>query len=512
MKYYMIPFLVSVCLLTGCQRNARQDTNQTIKPNVIFILADDLGYGDVHTLNPDSRIPTPNMDRLALEGITFTDAHSGSGVCTPTRYGVLTGRYAWRSRLKRGVLNGYSKHLIDPDRTTVADIFKKAGYITACFGKWHLGMDMPLLEGTENKLHKLDSSKHIQNSPIEYGFDYFYGISASLDFPPYVYIENDRFTEATSDSLPKTPFPTYARRGERAPGFKLVESLDIITSKAVEFMEERAQQSFFLYLPLTAPHKPVLPHERFRGNTQLGHYGDFVTQVDWTVGQILDKLDQLEIADNTLVILTSDNGSFMKRIGEDSNHPSGSPGHVKDETIQAFDPANHRSNYIFRGTKADIWEGGHHVPFLLRWPDVVQKASQNDQSICLTDFFSTAADITGHNPDRSSEGEDSFSILPLLKKERGYSREAVIHHSSAGMFAIRKGKWKLVLGNGSGGRQAPRGKAFEGPYQLFDMQADQVESQDVASENPGIVEDLLKDFDTIYERTEAARPDKSSRR
>jgi arylsulfatase A-like enzyme len=496
----------ALCVFASCQSNEPTATDQKINkkhPNVIYILADDLGFGDVHALNQKSIIPTPNMDRLAKEGAAFLDAHSGSAVCTPTRYGVLTGRYAWRTRLKRGVLRGYSKHLIDPNRTTVANLFQQSGYKTACIGKWHLGMDMPLVENHGTTKFKINSEGRIKNGPNVNGFDYFYGISASLDFPPYGFMENDRFTKAMTDTLPLTKFPKYARAGERDEDFKLEDCLDILTTKATAYIRENAQQPFFLYLPLTAPHKPVLPHERFRGSTPLGPYGDFVTQVDWTIGELLNTLDELGIAKNTLVILTSDNGSFMKRIGEDSNFPEGSIGHVKDQTIQAFAPANHQPNANFRGTKADIYEAGHRVPFLVRWPEQIQAATLIKTPICLTDFYGTVADLLGQKHQRETTGEDSFSFLPLLNQSGIYQREPIIHHSSNGMFAMRKGDWKLILGNGSGGRQAPRGKPFNQPYQLYNLANDEAEKMDVSGQNPKVMKELLSAFDSIHTRTES---------
>lgn len=469
------------------------DARLHTKPNIVYILADDLGYGDLHALNPASSIPTPNMDRLAAEGMTFTDAHSGSAVCTPTRYGVVTGRYCWRTRLKRGVLNGYSKHLIDPERVTVADVFKQAGYATACIGKWHLGMDMPTRPKGERYAGGEDP---IQNGPLANGFDYFYGVSASLDMPPYVFIENDRFTEMTTTNYSATPFPAYSRKGEMAPGFRHEDGLDILTKKAVGYIQEQGRKPFFLYFALTAPHKPVLPHSRFRGKTKLGPYGDFIVQVDWTVGQILDTLDELGLAKNTLVILTSDNASFMFRADK------GSKNHVVNPSVQAFLPENHTPNYIFRGTKADIWEGGHRVPFLARWPNVVTPGSECMQTICLTDLFATVADLTDRGVDRSVEGEDSFSLLPLLSGKGDYFREPVINHSIGGMFAIRSKDWKLVLGNGSGGRQKPGGKRFQGPYELYNLKLDISEKTNVATASPEVVQGMLSQFDRIFERTE----------
>ena len=463
-------------------------------PNVVYILADDLGYGDVHALNIKSSIPTPNMDRLAGEGMTFTDAHSGSAVCTPTRYGILTGRYCWRSRVKRGVLNGYSKHLIEPDRITVADLFKQAGYATACIGKWHLGMDMPSHPKGQQYLGGEDP---IKNGPRSIGFDTFYGVSASLDMPPYVFIEDEHFEEMTTTNFQTRGFPAYSRGGKMAPGFRHEDGLDILTKKATDYIKAQDGKPFFLYFPMTAPHKPVLPHPRFRGKTSLGPYGDFIVQVDWTVGQVLNTLDELGLVDDTLVILTSDNGSFMYRA------TGGNEDHVSNEKVQAYHPEKHAPNHVFRGTKTDVWEGGHRVPFLVRWPKVVESGSESAETICLTDLFATVADLTGREIDRAVEGEDSFSFLSLLSRKGSYAREPVINHSISGMFAIRMGEWKLVLGTGSGGRQTPTGKRFQGPYPLYNLASDISEITDVASDEPEKAQAMLAEFDRIYNRTEA---------
>jgi len=281
-------------------------------PNIVYILADDMGYGDVRCLNENGKIPTPHMDRLAAEGMTFTDAHSGSAVCTPTRYGFLTGRYAWRTRLARGVLMGYSAPLIAPGRMTVASFLKSHGYATAGFGKWHLGLGLPTTDGkpAEGDGSNVDFAKPIANGPTSLGFDTYYGISASLDMPPYVYIDNDKFA-----GVPTTT-RKYIREGLATEDFEAVDVLPKITAKAVEYIEARAKAGaagakptpFFLYLPLNAPHTPIAPTKEFQGKSGLNDYGDFVMQVDDTVGQVLGALDRAGLADDTLVIVTSDNG------------------------------------------------------------------------------------------------------------------------------------------------------------------------------------------------------------
>ena len=463
------------------------------RPNIIFIMADDMGYGDPQCMNPTSKIPTPGLDRLAREGMTFTDAHSPSAVCTPTRYGVLTGRYCWRSKLKRGVLNGYGEPLIDKDRVTVADVLSQNGYHTAAVGKWHLGFGFS--KQGQGKKRKFDFSKPIDHGPNQLGFDYFHGLPASLDFPPYVYIENDRLTQFPSLRQEAIGFPKYLRPGERSPDFIFEESLDYLLDKATKVIQKQAATTdpFFLYFPLTSPHKPVYPHARFVGKSGLGPYGDFVMQTDWIVGQVLDVIDAAEIAENTLVIFTSDNGSFMRRLTDTDQ-----PDHVTDEKVQGYFPHHHRANGALRGTKADIWEAGHRVPFFARWPGKVAAGSQCHETICHVDLTATCAEIIGV-PLPSTVAEDSFSVLPLLKG-KDWERAPVIHHSGAGMFAIREGKWKLVYGNGSGGRAKPRGKADQGPFMLFDLSKDTSETTDRASERPEIVARLAKKLLEIRQR------------
>lgn len=463
---------------------------QAAHPNIVFILADDMGFGDVQGQNPDSQIPTPNLDRLASEGMTFTDAHSPSAVCTPTRYGLITGRYCWRSRLKSGVLNGYGTPLIETDRPTVASFLGSQGYHCGVVGKWHLGLGFAKKSESNEDL---DFSKPVNGGPNALGFDESYVIPASLDFPPYVFVQNGAVTEQPSIDQPAVKFPAFVRAGPRSSDFVLEDCLDILLKQAVSFIDANANQQkpFFLYFPLTAPHKPVLPHPRFRGKTELGPYGDFVVQVDWTVGQVLKALDDADVADETLVVYSSDNGSFMYRLDETEAD------HVADNTIQGFRDDHHTANHIFRGTKADIWEAGHHVPFLARWPGRIKPGSQCDTTICLTDFFATAGEIVGADPPDGA-APDSYSLLPLFDSNPDqHKRPPVIHHSAAGMFAIRDGEWKLVLGNGSGGRQLPRGKPFERPFQLFNLANDLREQHEVLKQHPDIAARLEQACEAI---------------
>lgn len=468
--------------------------NDDGKPNVIVILADDLGYGDVEPLNDRSKISTPAFTQLAKNGMTFVDAHSPSAVCTPTRYGLICGRYPWRSPMKRGVLGGYSKPLIEEDRQTVASMMKKAGYATCCVGKWHLGLgwqwakepakDINNMGIAGGKPKLVDYSKPLTYTPNNVGFDHSFIIPASLDMSPYVYIHNNRATKIPDSVIEAKKFPEFYRKGEIAEDFKIDEVLDKLTSEACKFISESAANDnpFFLYFPLSAPHKPVLPHSRFEEKTDLGPYGDFITQVDWTVGEVLRTLKDSGVLENTLLIVTSDNGSFMYRLeGEETDH-------AVERTVHGYNPETHQANANWRGTKADIWEAGHRVPFFVHWPAKVKGGTRSDATVCHTDMLATFAEIVGVEFDRSS-AEDSFSFVAALNGEK-HDRKAVIHQSGSGHLAIRDGKWKLVLGSGSGGREKPRGKPFEKPFHLYDLSSDPGETKNLFEAQPDVVNRL----------------------
>ncbi|MEZ5362684.1 MAG: sulfatase-like hydrolase/transferase [Bryobacterales bacterium] len=308
------------------------------KPNIVFILADDMGFGDVQALNPKSKIPTPNLNRLSREGMTFVDAHTGSAVCTPTRYGLVTGRYSWRGSLKKGVLNGYGKPLIEQGRETIGSFLKSQGYYTGIVGKWHLGLGFVRKSNEED----IDFTQGLTDGPHTRGFDFSFIIPASLDFPPYVFIRNGQITRnVTLQSA--TAFPGFLRNGPKGRDLNPEDALDDLTAEATAYIHERAKhdQPFMLYFPMTAPHKPALPHKRFVGATNLGPYGDFVNQVDWTVGEAFNALDSAGVADNTVVFYSSDNGSYMYHLAP------GEKDHVTDATVQGFDETHHTSNGCF---------------------------------------------------------------------------------------------------------------------------------------------------------------------
>jgi arylsulfatase A-like enzyme len=446
------------------------------QPNVIYILADDMGYGDISYLNSESRIATPNLDRLGREGAAFTDAHSSSAVCTPSRYSILTGRYNWRSTLKHGVLRGYSRPLIEPGRATVASMLQQAGYMTACIGKWHLGLGWYELSETEGDV---DFARPLTDGPLQHGFDYYYGISASLDMPPYVYIENDRVTQLPDHTTGRARGGGemgWWREGPTAPDFRHEEVLPRLTAKALETIERFKDSPFFLYFPLNAPHTPILPTAEFAGKSGTNAYGDFVLMCDDTVRQVLVKLEELGLADNTIVVYTSDNG-----CSPEANFPD-------------LARVGHNPSYIFRGHKADIYEGGHRIPLLIRWPAGIEAGTVCDEPVCLADLMATMAEIVGVTL-ADDAGEDSVSNLPAWRGDRMSAplREAIVHHSVNGSFSIRQGRWKLELCPGSGGWSYPKpGEEPAGSptVQLYDLDADIGEKVNVVAQHPEVAEGL----------------------
>jgi arylsulfatase A-like enzyme len=405
--------------------------------------------------------------------MSFTDAHSGSSVCTPSRYGILTGRYAWRTTLKRGVLDGESPPLIAPNRLTVAKLLKENGYHTACIGKWHLGWIWARKEDGS-----LDYSKPVQNGPAANGFDYYYCLSGSLDMPPYVYVENDRVTAAPNRITSNSGEMTIWRKGDTGADFVHRDVLSKFTDRAIEYLRNRGKQRnpFFLYLALPSPHTPILPTDRFRGKSGTNAYGDFVLQVDDSIGQVMQAVDEAGISQNTIFIVTSDNGCSPR---------------ARFHELATF---GHNPSYHFRGYKADIFEGGHRIPFLVRWPGRVAAGSDCGATICLTDFMRTCADLVGV-PLPDDAGEDSVSFLPALLDERSSKplRADVVHHSFNGSFAIRKGRWKLALCPGSGGWSNPTNAAREEKLplvQLYDLTHDIGETTNMANEHPEVVKSL----------------------
>jgi arylsulfatase A-like enzyme len=451
-------------------------------PNIVYILADDMGYGDPQCLSPQSKIPTPNMDRLASEGMLFTDAHAPSAVCTPSRYGILTGRYCWRSRLKKGVLLPWDERLIEPGRLTVADLLKQHGYSTACIGKWHLGVNYQ-----KDDSGNWDFTKPIQDGPNTVGFDYYFGMTGSANYPPYCFVENDH-----TIGIPSIPKPgwMFGTAGPMFPGWTPEDILPTLTKKAVQYIHQQADNRFFLYFPLTAPHLPIAPSREFQGTTKAGPYGDFVAEIDWTIGEVIKALDQRGLRDNTLVIVTSDNGSPGVAYSWAPNYTE----------LYEY---GHNSSGPWRGIKSDVWDGGHRIPFMARWPKRIRAGGVCNDTICLTDLMATCAAMVGARlPDDA--GEDSYNIMPLLEgKVLGKPlREATVHHSGAGMFALRQNPWKVVFGLGSGGFTKPQWiePGPNGPKgQLYNLVVDPQEEENVWDKYPEVVNrlrQLLEKYET----------------
>jgi arylsulfatase A-like enzyme len=445
-------------------------TGRSRKPNIVFILCDDLGWGDIDAYNSHSAIPTPHANALARQGMRFTDMHASSAVCTPSRYSILTGRYCWRSRLKQGVLEGYDPNLIEPGRLTVAAMLQSAGYYTAGVGKWHLGLG----PGPG----KTDYSQPLRPGPITHGFDYFYGIPSSLDFPPYLFFENDHVVEPATEKIAGSSQPrgVYWREGLKAPHLEFKNVLPHLTEKAVSLVEKCAakpEQPFFLYFAMPSPHTPWVPLPEYIGKSRAGLYGDYVMEVDAMMGRVVDVLDKAGLADDTLLIFTSDNGADWK-----------------PEDIARYP---HRANAWWRGEKADVWEAGHRVPLIARWPGVVRANTVSNEMASLTDFIATVAAILNQPLPRDA-AEDSFNILPALKQTNTQPiRHDIIDHSIDGMFTIREGSWKLELGLGSGGFSAPAhvDPAPGGPKgQLYNLADDPREENNVYLEHPEIVAHL----------------------
>ena len=473
------------------------------QPNILHILADDLGYGDLGCYNKDSKIPTPHLDRLASEGMRFTDAHSPDSVCTPTRYALLTGRYAWRTRLQRNVLGPWDGPLIAPERLTVGKLLQQNGYTTACIGKWHLGQTYattdgkPVVGGVNNALSNVDFTQPMADGPITRGFDHYFGTIVP-NYPPYCFIENDRTlgipSQRASGGLFNIP-------GPMVPDWRLVEILPGLTRHAVKWIEDAAKtkQPFFLYFPLTSPHYPVVPAPEFIGKSGAGEYGDFVHQTDWTIGQVLDALQRSGAAENTLVIFTSDNGAEVT-------------GEVKPGVYDRVRQFAHRSSGGLRGAKRDAWEGGHRVPFIARWPGKIPAGAVSDETMCHVDFMATVAALLDVKlPDNAAE--DSVNVLPVLlgKKRSAPAREATIHHSAQGKFAIRKGDWVLIdAPSGDDNNRGPNGEPkwlktergytpHDHPGELFNLREDPAQQHNRYAEQPQLVTELkalLKKYQT----------------
>ncbi len=471
------------------------------RPNIVLILADDMGIGDVSGLNPESKIPTPSLDRMIAQGMTFHDAHSASAVCTPTRYSLLTGRYNWRSARKKGVARGFSPSEIEPGRQTLARMLGQAGYRTAMIGKWHLGLDWTIApditpafettfdfkgESRPTPGANVDFTQPFRGGPVDHGFQHFFGIAASLDMPPYVWLVDDKASEVP------TVLKAFSRTGPAAKSFEAVDVLPRLGDETVDYIQQHAQEAqngkpFFVYVPLASPHTPILPSKEWKGRSAINNrYADFTMETDAMVGRVLDALQSNGILDNTLVIFTTDNGC--------------SPAAGFETLVNQ----GHQPSWIYRGHKNDLYEGGHRVPTLMHWPAVIEAGRSTDQLIVHTDLYRTMADLVGQ-PVGDDAAEDSISFAPLLRGDALMSlRTGHVAHSFGGYLTIREGPWKLIVHPGSGG-WTPLGRRFRGkdrspavdvndvpPLGLYHLEEDPGEYHNLVEKHPDIARSLIQ--------------------
>ncbi|XOV90988.1 MAG: arylsulfatase [Bacteroidota bacterium] len=503
----ILPILALIPISFFCSSPAERSEEI---PNVVFIFADDMGYGDVSGLNPDSRIQTPSIDRLINNGLTFTEAHASASVCTPSRYGLLTGRYAYRNPPAAGGIGGFDGPVIEKGRETIASLLKLKGYTTGVIGKWHLGVGWQTkIENESPKLDRstgysnVDYSKKLSGGPNDYGFDYSFIHPASLDIPPYVFIRNHEVVDPnvilTTDVYPRKLDDTeyswdkkhsdslavywekgvWWREGEMSSSFKVEDCLNEIVKEGLGFIDRNSNKEapFLLYLPLTGPHTPWVPEEQFKDKSPIGRYGDFVLNIDDVVKRVTETLERNGELENTILIFSSDNGAYWPEIEIEETH--------------------HDSNNGRRGQKGDIWDGGHHVPLVIHWPAKIKEARVYPHLTSLTDLFATLCDLTGIEKGEG-RGEDSFSFWGAMNGNvEEAARPNMTHNSSGRYYAIRKDGWKFIDGLGSGGFTAPSKVKPEpgGPAgQLYDLREDPNETNNLYLEYPEKVEALQSEL------------------
>jgi arylsulfatase A len=499
---------IAVALLLLALSAPLRATAAPLFPNMVVILADDLGYGDVHCNCPEGRIPTPHLDRLASQGMRFTDAHAPSSLCTPTRYALLTGRYAWRTQLKSGVLWQYQEPLIEEQRLTLPAMLRQHGYQTAAFGKWHLGMNWPFASPeSAKKIAKdrnsatssdIDWGKPITGGPTDRGFDYYFGVDVP-NFSPYAFIENDHIVgPAPTRQFPMIPGRLSQLPGPAQAGFDRKQVAPTLARKACRWIDAAAKtgKPFFLYMALTSPHSPIIPNDEFKGKSGIGDYGDWVMEMDWTAGQLDAALKRAGVAGNTLLIFTSDNGPEIWNYEE-----------ARDYKHYAMGP--------LRGVKQDTWEGGHRVPFIACWPAHIPAGAVSTEVVCHSDLMATAAAIVDTKLPANA-GEDSYNILPTLGGEtiERPLREATVHHSGNGSLAIRQGQWVFIDAKSGGAREEPewfrRERGYSGainpfPGVLYDLSQDLAERRNLYNEHPEVVK-RLKALLEKYQRDGRSTP------
>lgn len=472
-----IRFLNLIVLITGCvclyvvPVKAQQ-------PNIVIIYADDMGYGDLNCQNPHSKIPTPNLDKLAASGMRFTDAHSSSGICTPSRFALLTGQYHWRRG--HGIVNSFGKPYFKDTDVTLPQILKQKGYKTACIGKWHLGWNWEInskepkhdvmVFGKKKKAisHKaINWTKPIKGGPLARGFDYYFG-DGTINFPPYCFIENDKVVEAPSTLLDLNGMETAEGHWEFRPGpmvknwnpYKVLPTIQIKTKEWIR--KQKKKDPFFLYLALPSPHAPIIPNKEFIGSSKAGGYGDWMVQTDAVVGEVLKELKDKGLDKNTLVIFTADNGPERYAMARAEKY-------------------GHYSTGDFRGVKRDVWEGGHHVPFIVCWPNRIKAGTISKEVISQIDIMATLAEITKSDlPQNAAPDSYSLKSLWMGKSYQKPLREATVHNTYKNKWGIRKGDW-LYINHSNGAGSKPLTKdynqlrgypTFHTKGLLFDMKND----------------------------------------
>jgi len=479
------------------------------QPNVLILYADDLGFGDLGCYNKKSRIPTPNLDRLASESVRFTDGHSSSGICTPSRFAMLTGRHHWRDF--HGIVNAFGGSVFKPERLTLPEMLKEKGYKTAAIGKWHLGWNWDAIRNKEvraitvqegrRKKQQLgpeafDWTKSIPNGPLDHGFDYYFGDTV-INFPPYCWIENDKVVKAPDTHMQTGKWKKIkeggweCRPGPMVTGWDPYENIPTTTKKGVDYIKEaaKAEEPFFLYFAYPAPHAPIIPNDEFDGKSKAGPYGDFVYETDHSIGQLLQALKDSGQAENTIVIFSADNG----------------PEHYAYTRDAKFD---HWSAHPFRGLKRDAYEGGHHVPFMVKYPGVTMAGTVNDALVSQIDIMATLASVVGYDLPDKNAAEDSHDLLPLLKGQVKSIRTSHIHNTFDHTWAFREGDWVLVTGKSGHHSRVTKEWLKKHDYpkteskqpRLFNLREDIGQRNDLAAKHPEKVKAMEASLARIREQ------------
>ncbi|HEV7280462.1 MAG TPA: sulfatase-like hydrolase/transferase [Pirellulaceae bacterium] len=477
---------------------AEGDAANASRPNILILYADDLGYGDLGCYSEKSKIPTPHLDRLASQGKRFTDAHSSSGICTPSRYALLTGRHHWRDF--HNIVNAFEPSVFRPERLTMPEMLREKGYATACIGKWHLGWDWRAIRKAKGEAPEAFVwSQPIPDGPLAHGFDSYFGDDV-INFPPYAWIENDRVVTPPTESLDTTKWKPIkegnweCRPGPMVAGWDPYAVLPTLTERGVDYLKSRKDRTepFFLYFAFPSPHAPIIPNDEYDGVSGAGPFGDFVAETDAMVGKLLAALEASGHAQNTLVVFTADNGPEHYAYARDAKFEHWSP-----------EP--------LRGLKRDIYEGGHRVPFLVRWPGVVKPGTTSDALASQIDLLATFASIVDCElPDDAAE--DSHDLLPLLRGEPESIRTTHVHNTNPNVYAVRHGNWLLIAAlNGYHSKGfAPWEKRRDypaddnAPVELYDLSKDLGQRQNVAADHPDVVEELKSSLKQIREQGHSA--------